>query len=243
MARPKKRPPRNPRVGFIIFASWDPPYEVECLLGDGAGNPIGGFGGWAKVKRDRRRSLTEWQGNDPLEIAIPILFDNWAEGTSVENEIKQLEKLAGLGNDDTDGPEPPLIVFNTGGVISHDYHDSKDHEWVISEIDFGDCVKNQFGNRVRQIATVTVLQYIDDDVLSRLSPSKKRKKQKKGKIKKGTERSGARQKTFIVKFTGQSLVAIAKDELGDGKRWHEIAKLNGIRDPKGTAKGMRLKMP
>lgn len=230
-----------PATGFIVFASWDPHYEVTCLLGDGAGNPTGGFGGWEKVIRDRRVSFTEWQGRDPLEIPIPILFENWAVGTSLESDIKVLEKMAGLGN--AGGGEPPLMTFNSGGVISHDYHDAPAHDWVISGLEFGDCVKNDFGNRVRQVCVVTVTQFIDDDVLSRLSPAAKRRSKNKGKIKKGTERTGSVTKSYVVKFNGQSLIKIAKETLGDSKRWHEIAKLNGMSDPKATKKGQRLRLP
>lgn len=241
MANKPKTDAREPtRTGFVVFASWDPHYEVEVLLGDGAGNPTGGYGGWAKISRDRRRGLTEWQGNDPLEIDIPILFENWAVGTSLEPDILQLEKMAGLGNEG--GGEPPLMTFNSGGVISHDFHDAPKHDWVISNIVWGDAVKNDFGNRVRQIATVTVTQYISDDVLSS-SSAKKRKNSKKGKIKKGTERSGGKKKSFTVEFNHQSLVTIAKKTLGDGNRWHEIAKLNSIRDPKATRKGQVLRIP
>lgn len=242
MASKPKTSARQPsQTGFIVFASWDPHYEIECLLGDGAGNPTGGYGGWSKVSRDRRRSLTEWQGNDPLEIDLPILFENWANGTSLEPDIRQLEMMAGLGN--AGGGEPPLMTFNSGGVISHDFHDAPAHDWVISNIAWGDSVKNDFGNRVRQIATITVTQYIDDDVLSTGSSATKRKNANKGKIKKGTERSGAKKKSFTVEFTGQSLVTIAKKTLGDGNRWKEIAKLNSMRDPKATKKGQLLRLP
>jgi hypothetical protein len=229
------------RTGYIVFASWDPHYEFECLLGDGSGNVTAGFGGWEKIKRDRRYSLTEWDGRDGMDIPIPIIFENWRVGESLESDIKQLEMMAGLGN--KGGGEPPLMTFNSGGVIAHDYHDAPSHDWVISNVEFGDCVKNDWGNRVRQIATVTVTQYIDDDVLSRLSPADRRKDKNKGKIKKGTERSGGKKKRYVVKFTHQSLVAIAKETLGDGKRWHEIAKLNGIRDPKATKKKQVLRIP
>jgi hypothetical protein len=233
---------RDPsRTGFIVFASWDPHYEVECLLGDGAGNLTAGFGGWDKIKRDRRTSLTEWSGRDGMEIPIPVIFENWRSGESIEPDIKQIEKMAGLGNQG--GGEPPLMTFNTGGVVAHDYHDAPKHDWVITDVEFGDCVKNNYGNRVRQIATITVSQYIDDDVLEKLSPAGKHRDKNKGKIKKGTERSGGKKKEYVVKFTHQSLVAIAKEVLGDGKRWHEIAKLNNIRDPKATKKGQLLRIP
>lgn len=241
-AKGSKTNARKPlRTGFVVFASWDPHYEVECLLGDGAGNLTAGFGGWENIRRDRRYSITEWSGRDGMEIPIPIIFENWAVGTSLEGDIKQLEMMAGLGN--KGGGEPPLMTFNSGGVIPHDFHDAPSHDWIITNLEFGDCVKNDWGNRVRQIATVTVAQFIDDDVLDKLSPAGKHRSKNKGKVKKGTERSGGKKKEYTVKFNHQSLVTIAKETLGDGKRWHEIAKLNGIRDPKATRKGQKLRIP
>lgn len=240
----KRRTAEHTRTGFIVFASWDPPYYCSVLLGEGNGTPTEGYGGWSVVDRDRRRGLTEYTGSKPLEIVIPILFDNFLAGETIEPAIKQLEKMAGLGHNDEDGPEPPLITFNSGGVIPYDAHDSVAKDWVITSLEWGECLRNNAGNRIRQKATVTVTQYINDDVLSRMSPSKKRKKtKKKNSTKRATRKQGARNKIYIVKRNGESLKTIAKSELGDSNRWHEIAKLNNMRDPRATRKNQRLRLP
>jgi hypothetical protein len=229
-----------PRVGFVIFASWDPAYQCTALLGDGAGTPTGGYGGWQLVTRDRAISLTEWQGKEPLQIDIPILFDGFAEGISMDSTIKVLEKMAGMG---IGGNEPPIMTFNSGGVIPWDYHNAHWIDWVISNIQWGDVHRGPGGETLRAVATVTVTQFIDDDILSKLSPAARRRNKGKNKTKAGTERAGAKHKTYVVKKDHESLVTIAKKELGDGSRWHEIAKLNNIRDPKATKKGQVLRLP
>lgn len=44
-------------------------------------------------------------------------------------------------------------------------------------------------------------------------------------------------------LAGESLWSIAQAELGDGKRWREIAALNGLRSPYKIRVGMRLLLP
>lgn len=50
------------------------------------------------------------------------------------------------------------------------------------------------------------------------------------------------ERVYIVQ-KGDTLWSIAKRELGDGKRWQEIAKLNGVTDPGGLKVGQQLKLP
>ncbi|NUH35254.1 N-acetylmuramoyl-L-alanine amidase [Streptomyces samsunensis] len=42
---------------------------------------------------------------------------------------------------------------------------------------------------------------------------------------------------------GDTLWSIAASKLGDGSRWTEIAKLNGLKDPNAIAVGQKLKLP
>ncbi len=48
--------------------------------------------------------------------------------------------------------------------------------------------------------------------------------------------------TYTVK-AGQGLSQVAKEALGDGKRWVEIAKANGLKAPYTLTKGQVLKLP
>lgn len=54
--------------------------------------------------------------------------------------------------------------------------------------------------------------------------------------------SGATEKTYTV-VKGDTLSKIAKRELGDAKRYPEIATLNGIKDPNKISVGQVLKLP
>lgn len=236
-----KIPPTGPRTGFVVFESFDPHYVMECLIGDGTANPTGGYGGWEVKPRARRRGLTRWTGNEPLVIDIPILIDYFVEGDGKQGEkdIRSLEKMAGL---EAGMEEPPLIQFDSGGVVPHDRHDAPHVDWVIERIEWGDGLRGVGGNRQRQAAVVTVRQYIEDDNLHNESAAQRRRRRKKNKRKKGKEKKGSKVKEYTVK-KGDTLAKIAARYLGSSKRWQEIAKLNGIRDPNRLTAGQKLRLP
>lgn len=230
----------RPRIGFVIFESYHPKMSVTTLLGDGTATPTGGFGGWSIKSRPKRKGMTRWDGGEPMSIDIPILIDYFVEqrGDLGERDCKTLEKMAGGLDDD----EPPLIQFDAGGAIPHDRYDNPGVDWVIEDIQWGDCIRSVNGNRQRQAAVVTVRQFIDDDRLL-TAAQKRRKKKKKPKHPKGPH--GSHVKVYTVKKSDlkRGLPGIAAKLLGKASRWHEIAKLNGIRDPKKIKVGQKLRIP
>jgi LysM repeat protein len=244
-AKKTKERPAAPPVGFVRFRSEDPFYEFVARLGDGS--PVPTFDtGWEREKRPKKKSLTNWTGSDGLELEFPILFDHFISGDGItcEAEIRQLEKMAG---NEQDEDEPPIIAFNSNGVIPHDEHDAAQVDWVIAKLQWGDSDRNKTGNRIRQAVTVTLWEYVEDTQLNDDSAATKNRKKKGPKNKKGTKNRGARHKTHHVQ-PGETLSTIARDELGDASRWREIAKKNPKhgrprRDPKSVTLGETLKMP
>lgn len=250
VGRPGKRPTigTNPNLGlgYIAFESYDPHFACVALLGDGNPIPTDGYGGWQSVARIRRRGLTEWQGNNPLVIDIMIIFDGFAEGKSQESAIRQLEKMAGL---EQGMREPPLLTFDSGGLVPHDATDAAHNDWVISDIKWGDADRDHRGNRTRQAATVTVMQYIEEDALSMASPAQRRRRKQNLQKKKGRAQRGAKEKRYVV-GNGETLESIAakphsQGGLGKSSRWHELKKLNPrFRDAKRILDpGTILNMP
>lgn len=248
-SKKKTERPSAPPLGFVRFVAGDkPPYDYDFTARIGTGNIIVRHDtGWNREKRRRRRSLTNWDGNDGLEIEIPILFDHFISGDGItcEAEVRQLEKMSGV---ERNLGEPPTVAFNSGGLIPHDEHDVSDVDWVIATVDWGDASRNKQGNRVRQAATVTVWEYVVDEVLQDESSAAKNRKSI-AKKKKGKKKQGAKHKTHHVQ-PGETLSTIARDELGDAGRWREIAKKNprkktkrARRDPKDVTPGETLKMP
>lgn len=223
----------SPPIGMITFES--DRLRVTCRLGEGFPNQTQGFGGWEETERWRRKSVTTWKGRQPWRISIPLLFDRLREGTqgvSVEPDIRLLERLAGGGIEGT----PPLIQFDSAGVVPHDKHDADHVIWVIDGLEFGAAVRNRYGNRVRAEVTVTVLEYVADEYLVHRAAANQRRDKRRSK------RRGAKNKRYRVR-KGDTLSKIAKRELGNHQRWREIGRLNGIRDPKGVKVGQILRLP
>lgn len=231
----------EPTLGYITFMSYDPMWRFTARLGDGTPNPTGGYGGWTVTERQRRRALTEWTGEGAYTLDIPILFDNWIVGESIEDDILSLERMAGWGI----GQEPPLLAFNSGGVVPHDQHDAPTHDWVISDLQWGDADRNKYGNRVRQAVTVTVMLYVEDDTLSDQSAAERRRAAKNNEKNKGRI---PRNKLYIVSAADikhGGLSYIAQKKLGDHRRWREIARIQvpRIRDPKKLKLHQHLRLP
>lgn len=226
-ANPYPKPPRpdnahDPGLGYITFVSYNfegydyPQYSFTCLLGDGAPEISDGYGGWQVIDRARNVGLVQWNGRNPLTIKIPIMFDNFADGTSLEPDIRQLEKMAGA---EINMKQPPLVLINSMGVVPHDAHDATQNDWVISEIEWGDSDRNEWGNRVRQAATVTVMEYTYDDVIGGIGarPSSKSKKKARGKNKR---------RHYVVHGANETLVSIAHKELKNSHLWRRIRDVN-----------------
>lgn len=183
---------------------------------------VSGYGGWTVTARQRRVSLTEWQGKDPLRMSIPILFDGVRGGVGQEIPITRLSRMA---LPPEGGGEPPVITIKGLGVPK-----PGPKEWVIESIDWGsnvmwDTINSGVTARVRQDAVVHVMQYVADDRVSFANI-------KLGS--QGTSKTGW-PKTYVVK-AGDTLGKIAVHFYHDVTKWKKIADANGIRDPKNLSK-------
>ena len=248
-------------VPTVRFRCDDPPTDMTVLLGPERPDVSSGYGGWDEVERPRRTTVTTWKGQPARRFALSILIDNWLDATSggphsIEDQIRQLERLA-LPRP---GGQPPTITVTApGGIIPPAYEAL---QWVIDAISWQDALMNQYGNRVRQGATVTLLEYVSDDLLQRRSPAKKQRAKKNRKTGK-TRKKGARNKraaskgsrirtigrrsdratSMVIVYDGEDLLSVAARELGDARRWPEIAELSGIRDPRAVKLGQIIRLP
>jgi hypothetical protein len=133
--------------------------------------------GYAKydiVAVPSRVGVNRFLGYDPIAIDIPIQFENYAAGLGVqiEHDIQTLERFAGRGDYPGAAIGPPAVVRisatdNHGNIvplIPPDYQWSAQHQQAplfrISQISWdAGALRNSYGYRVRQTATVTVTQY------------------------------------------------------------------------------------
>jgi hypothetical protein len=242
---------REPRLGWITIRAVDPPTTITARLGADRPNVTQGYGGWTEVTRPQRSTLTVWTGSPALRMDLPILFDDWRTGTSVEREISALERLGFPSS--SDGWPPRITLSAPGSGVPH-----QNVPWVIDTLTWGDALANTRGNRVRQQVTLGLLEYVADVRVDNDSPSQLQQlkavaaKTASGAARKRVVASRARGTSYRpgtpgtvqVGFgEGDDLLSIAAKELGDAKRWPEIAKINGIRDPRSVVPGQVIRLP
>lgn len=197
--------------------------RVSAVLGQSApkisdGNPI-----WETVDRPKRPSLVLWRGRKPVQLTVPIVFDGLGSGDSVEQAITTLDRMK---RSPATGQEPPTVEVN-GAVPRRDIKN-----WVITDIAWGDdVVQDIIGGspvRLRQDATVTLIEKIEDERLSRYQPT--------------TKKNGPKHPFHTVK-SGETLPKISQIEYGDVKHVAAIRKANNLADSKAIKVGQRLRMP
>lgn len=197
--------------------------QVTVMRGEETPNTTDGYGGWAVIDRPRRTGFTQWNGNSPFRLKLACIFDGWRTLDSVEDDISTLERMALPEG----GNQPPTI--DVIGAVPHKRID----KWVIESLEFGTNAIWAVGpkgvaTRYRQDVVVNLLQYI--------APEEVKKEKRTGK------RPKPKHKWHVVRH-GETLRRISAEEYGDQKWWRDIAKANGIRDPKKIHVGQRLRMP
>lgn len=250
--------PSPPPVGFVAIVCDDPPRTVVARLGPERPDVSSGYGGWEEVARPRRSTVTSWTGQPARRMALSVVIDNHYAGTSIEDQIRDLERMA-LPR--AGGQPPTVTLLARGGHIPY-----RNLTWVIDTLEWGDAIMNAHGNRTRQAATVTLLQYVADDLIDARSrkSSAQRRREKKARLSGKNSKKNARAKrkpaarnrrsarggghhrsadAGAVAFDGDDLMSVAARELGDARRWREIADLNGIRDPRAVTVGQVLRLP
>lgn len=209
--------------------------DVTCLLGaNGVQVQSDGYGGWSTVSRPRNVGLLTWDGFAPLTMTVDVLFDGLQDGRSVEQDIVNLEKLAGRGPGVGSQTQPPDVTLTShsgfASLVPHNFN-GESVPWVVTVIDWGDMLRRRDdGHRVRQAATVTIQQHVQDKRLKAASVAQRK------------NAHGRRHRTHIVR-KGETLMSIARAEYGNADRWQDIAKANGIKDPRHPAIGKHLKLP
>lgn len=225
--------------GTFWIRTYSPaPLSVRCLLGPTPVKVTDGYAKWDVIDRPKRRALTEWVGTNPLTVEVDIIIDYFSDpdrnpGLQCEDDIRDIESMAGL---DFDGDvKPPLCLWDANAA--HDNSEAAHLRWVIFRIDWNDTVMfTDAGNRVRQGALLTLMQYVEDEFITATGASKNKKKT--------SQNRSSKKDRYRVKKSDRNLKDIAQKELGNANLWTKIARLNGLRSPNRTKKWPKyLKMP
>jgi hypothetical protein len=150
--------------------------RVKVRLGPSSPKPMTGYGGWTLRARPKERALTTWEGTEPLRVQIDLMFDEFIsrDAGDLETDIKALERMAGLTRDG-ESP-PPLLRWEANAP--HDWRERPNYDWVIENLEFGEGLYNDWGDRLRQQVTVTFLEHVDEDYTT-LTPSQRHRAEQK----------------------------------------------------------------
>ena len=239
-------------LGWVRVYTVDPPISVIARLSEEKPTVEQGYGGWEEVTRPRRSPITTFKAPPGLHLTLPLLLNEWRQGTSVEDHIRKLERMAWATA--ANGDPPKVKLRAKGGHIPF-----QGRRWLIDTLTWGEALMNKSGNRVRQQVTLSLMEYVEDVHLQEKSAANRvRAKAKAAKTKQGashkrvvTKRSGRAAhpagRTLRAGQTdfgqGEDLLTIAARELGDADRWVEIAQLNGLRDPRAIPPGLTIRLP
>ena len=240
----------NVRPGNFRLRSRSPDLVFEAAM-DGPWLPTDdSYGGWEIVAIPRRTANTEWSGDIPVGVQGEFYSDRTnadpdnRPGVALRSARDTLERMAKRRG----RREPPLLVFNAGGWVSHDYESEPNALWYIESLawDKEKTVVNSVGNPLLIAGTLVLRQYNRDEALGRYrGPAAKNKKRSEAKKKKEPNRH-KKAKWVVVGGTPSNphtLLQIAANELGDASKWGELAERNNIRNPRGLRVGQRIRIP
>lgn len=230
------QPISPPGLTFKVAAKGLP--TVTLMFGEGAPE-LTGYGGWQTRQRPQRRDLTYWAGVAARTLTIPALLDGWAPlvrtrpgagpdlnlapQVNLEATIATIEAMA-TPSQNPYGPPPYVRLY--GAVPRNDL------VWGLNDIQWGDSIRNEYGQRVRQFFTLVFIQISGVEEVGRLTAA----------LTQGGNPSATT--TNYTTSDGETLSKIAVHRLGDVKLWHELARLNGMRDPnKVIPRGTVIKIP
>ena len=190
--------------------------NFHVLAGDSPPTIVSGYPKIESIERSGRAPMTVFAGYDSVVMRVPVRFEAEGEGTGnfntyvdgsgIEKNIAELDRMCGRGKGFKGAAVgPPAVVRvttvdeegTTIPLIPTGYQpEGEDNAplWWISAIDWDeDPVRNGQGERIRQLATIDLTQYVPPRHLvksaaarraERKDPNKKAKAKPKGKTKK-----------------------------------------------------------
>lgn len=204
---------------------------VRVMLDEGAAKATA-TGGWAVINRAKQKGFTTWDGYEPYQMTIAVMFDGLATDTTVEHEYDALRRIMRVPTGPAKQPSPIRVA---GPVPLTGL------PWVVQNLgpDEGRTIRRASdGHMVRCPVVVTLLEYVEADVAIAIKPSPAAAAVERAVV--AGKPPAAR--TYTVK-KGDTLSKISATFLGSYKRYLEIAKLNSIRDPNRISVGQVLRIP
>lgn len=155
--------------------------SVTVLADLNTGRPavVGGGAKWNTVDRPLKTGLSVFAGYDPLQLSIPLLFDNFRQGDTIEDDVDLLWFMFGRGvgaaNTQTKSKQAPILTVDGTLLPPNVRYSASDNpsppNWVITDIseDSGSAVFNSANHLVRLPVVVTLSEYVTSSALASLT--------------------------------------------------------------------------
>ena len=141
--------------GYVRLRCSDPSLNIVVLLGPEPVTINAGVGGWAVTARPRQVGMTTWEGVEPFQVTLDLMFDGYAAGRSQETMLSRLLNVA-RGDDES---EPGRLSVE-GVLLPAD-------EWVIESVDYGQPIVDPSSRaRLRQPVTLTLREFVEPAYLT-----------------------------------------------------------------------------
>lgn len=198
--------------------SWNSGIGFELEPGDGPAQITSGFGSiWETLSRPQKKAIVRFVGQDPIGIDVPVFFDGFPEGRSIESQLDTLIWSA-LPKEGDEGMYPGT-VFRVFGPIPF-----PGKRYVIADIEWpadGTIISDN-GHIQRQAAVLKLIEYV---------PADGAKVKRKRRLAIGS----FRQNTIEVITDKETWRSLAARYGGSAKEW---AKANGNK-PRDVAKKLK----
>lgn len=214
----------------------NPRIVLESDLGPELPQQTAGTGGWNEIPRPRKVSVTEWGGVTPLKASLQVMFDGYTIDHPATDWINRL--TADFCPDGRAMREPPafrvLGAWPISGTLA----------WVNNGVTWNDYERRlSDGAMLRVVITLDLIQLVGGDVAIRSTTPTKQWESSHKPSSASAPKPSARQPRYHTVRSGETLSRIAQTELGNWRRWTEIASLNHLRDPNKLTVGQRLRLP
>ena len=233
----------------ITIKTVDPPGPVvHCMHGNGV-STFTGTSGWQFTKRPRRESMTEFMGYDPYTLTVPVIFGDGTDPTI--NIDPALETLRGIARNLVGPRVEPAVVQIVCPAVPLSWM-----RWIINDLKFNTEYRSDDGSRYYAQIDITFFEWQPTDLVATKTGSSLAQKLTSAAKAQSTTPTTRVSSTPIastsgiilssVTYTvmkGDTLLTIAAETLGNANRWHEIAAMNNIRDPKAIKVGQQLRLP
>jgi hypothetical protein len=172
------------------------------------------------VPNDKRGNRIQYKGNNPSNLTIKFLLDEWEAppgvGQDVHKMVNELFKLTMPVDPQNHESMPDKVMFLWGSVRFTGY---------ITNVDATYKIFSRSGTPLRADVTVKMVEHVEGD-------------QPQNPTSGGP--AGRRDRMLI---EGDNLQTLSYREYGDPNLWRAIAEINDIDDPLAVAPGTRLLLP